>query len=681
MGLVATALAIAPQRPVALIGSVTGTAQLWDLASRRPLSEVLHHGGPIVLVDLDDEASMGITLSLPLVGDQEAAELRAWNLRDSTPLTPPIPIPTPPDLHFSAANVQNGFLSLSADGGQALVVLGSSEAIRVELKPTASGLPPDVLALIGKALSGYEIDEASGRVRALEQPERQRRLQALASPTPPALEKGDGHAWHQWFLAAPDRRPIAPASPWTQDRYLRHLLEREDSSSLKRALALSPNHSRALAKLAKAVLAEETNPAAHALAAFYIKQAITRMAAPESAPPVEPRDSESSHGETYCTASEVCLQLATAAAREGREEDARHHSFGALQSAKAAYRLDPQDPESRYRLAQVYLHHGRSRPNQTEPSLAEAYLELSVLILALLHAEEPNASSFEETLDQARLARWPRDPSEALIPRQSIWQYHHGDSAEFPPEWASPDFDAASWTEGAAPIGYGEDDIQTFLNNHPLAVRLRHSFILTEAQEATTWLMELRYDDAAAVYLDGRLLHRENWLPDGTIPATRSVSDEREYVERALAVPPLQAGTHVLAAETRQIDADSSDLVIDLSIYPGTATLAGRLLELDLDAVETLTAQVADDLPEGWRDHWRFYQAAIADASDPLAQQPGSFFRRGLVQAFLGYRARALRAFEATLRLTGNQPEDPWFQRASRERDRLLALPSKGRQG
>lgn len=679
IGSVASSFAIATSTPKALVGSVTGTAQLWDLTTRQPLSEILHHGGPVIQVAVDDAATLGLTLTLPLADDHVTAQLRLWDLRDSAPLTPPIPVATPPGMSLRSTEARDGFLSFSNDGRQAVVSLGADDVTRIDLVPSMTGLDPESLPLLAEALSGYAIDEQSGRTKTLSRSDRQHRLTQVNTDQIEALKAWQ--PWFHWFLGAPEERSISPTSTWTEDRYLRYLLEREDGASLKRALTLSPNHPRALAKLAKATLAAKAHPARHALAGFYVQQAVTHLAAkrtprlaqdaaPQAAEMVVTTEGHSEHGETYCMASEVCLELAAHAIEEGRLEEAQHHYEGALQAARTAYEGDPDSFQIRFQLAETLFQHGRLVTEAEVPTSGAAFFDAALVTLALLRAEYPQAPVVKAALDRTRSARWPAAPDRPGIARRSVWHYSTKSSGE--DDWTLPDFDDSTWLRGGTPLGYGEDYAQSVLSGTPFSVRLRTSFTLESPWPADTWLLELLYDDAATVWVDGQEMHRANIDANGNVALTRSQPGEAWYEEWDLSLPLLEPGRHVVAAEVRQIEATSSDLMMDLSLHPNHPSLRYRLHKLDANAVETLANHPALQLPRSWGDRWQFYLTDIADAANPLAQQPEAFFRRGLVQEwFRDRREEGLRSLEAALRLIRDDLEHPLRARVLAEREEL----------
>ncbi len=141
--------------------------------------------------------------------------------------------------------------------------------------------------------------------------------------------------------------------------------------------------------------------------------------------------------------------------------------------------------------------------------------------------------------------------------------------------WASSDFDDAAWTEGVAPLGYG--DAQATMvsygadpNQKFITTWFRAHFDVT-VEGLRTATLQLKRDDGAVVYLDGVEVVRSN-LPSGGLDAntlaTLSVGDAEETQVFSFEIDPalLTPGPHVLAVEVHQSAADSSDLTFDAGV-------------------------------------------------------------------------------------------------------------------
>jgi hypothetical protein len=117
----------------------------------------------------------------------------------------------------------------------------------------------------------------------------------------------------------------------------------------------------------------------------------------------------------------------------------------------------------------------------------------------------------------------------------------------------------------------------------PLAAYFRRSFNLSGDPEPLRQLVvEMRIDDGAHVYLNGRELVRYN-LPTGPThvrtPALRRIEGAEEWIYQRHVVPAtaLQRGRNVLAVAVHQINAVSSDLFFDLQLTASAELAVARV--------------------------------------------------------------------------------------------------------
>ncbi len=175
-----------------------------------------------------------------------------------------------------------------------------------------------------------------------------------------------------------------------------------------------------------------------------------------------------------------------------------------------------------------------------------------------------------ETLDPVR---------DDLVGSGATWRYLRG--LEAPPAgWNQPDFvPGAEWLEGAAGIGYGDDDDVTVLDDMAGAypsVFLRHRF---RAQPLAARLtLRVDYDDGFVAWLNGVEAARSASLGvAGTPVAWNALAESREagtWETFALDPSVLRAGDNVLAVQVHNASIDSSDLSFDAELF-SSATLIG----------------------------------------------------------------------------------------------------------
>ena len=158
--------------------------------------------------------------------------------------------------------------------------------------------------------------------------------------------------------------------------------------------------------------------------------------------------------------------------------------------------------------------------------------------------------------------------------RQSRWRYH--DTATKPkPQWSAADFDASAWAVGAAPLGYGEAELNTTIGfgadakAKPVTAYFRHRFDVANPQAIAALVFLIRSDDALVVYLNGKEIIRRN-LAKGAIGfqtvAAKALDGCEERLYRRFSIPAsaLVAGRNVVAVEVHQASRASSDLFLDM---------------------------------------------------------------------------------------------------------------------
>jgi hypothetical protein len=175
----------------------------------------------------------------------------------------------------------------------------------------------------------------------------------------------------------------------------------------------------------------------------------------------------------------------------------------------------------------------------------------------------------------------PRPEVRQLIPLGANWRYwdRGGNPGQ---NWSLADFDDDSWSIGRAPLGYGDGDETTIINCGPSAPNcrmdnhattyFRQDFMVDEPAGLQEFVLRVLRDDAAAVYVNGIEVFRDEILETGAGPATfaRAVSIENAQATIRLDPEVLLVGRNVVAVEVHQESPTSSDLSFDLRL---TATV------------------------------------------------------------------------------------------------------------
>ena len=168
-----------------------------------------------------------------------------------------------------------------------------------------------------------------------------------------------------------------------------------------------------------------------------------------------------------------------------------------------------------------------------------------------------------------------------LIAYGSIWNYLDNGTDQGT-AWRTSSFNDASWTNGPAQLGYGDNDEATVVgygpdaNNKYITTYFRRAFSVTNAASYTNLFLQLIRDDAGIVYLNGAEIFRSPNLPAGTITFATlagSPNGENTLDTTNLAFSPLLLeGTNIIAVEIHQGAANSSDISFDLQLTGIRAT-------------------------------------------------------------------------------------------------------------
>nr|WP_281353585.1 fibrinogen-like YCDxxxxGGGW domain-containing protein [Phytoactinopolyspora mesophila] len=166
-----------------------------------------------------------------------------------------------------------------------------------------------------------------------------------------------------------------------------------------------------------------------------------------------------------------------------------------------------------------------------------------------------------------------------LVEKGADWSWRY-ESAAVDAEWAQPGFNASSWNEGPAVLGWGSASIETNIDvpsgeTRPLAAYFRHEFDVDDPEALDELEMLTRADDGVVVYVNGEEIGRWN-MPSGTITggtyataAPRTNTAVNNPVTVTLPADVLVEGTNVVAAEVHLNYRSTPDISFDLGL--GTA--------------------------------------------------------------------------------------------------------------
>jgi len=171
----------------------------------------------------------------------------------------------------------------------------------------------------------------------------------------------------------------------------------------------------------------------------------------------------------------------------------------------------------------------------------------------------------------------PISPPLPRIEAGAEWTYLDDGSDQGASDWKLANFDASSWSTGAAQLGYGDGDETTVIsygpdsrNKYPTTY-LRKTFEMPADRYIDEIVLNILRDDGIVVFLNGVEVARDN-LPDGEITfqtyAQDAVDGSNEDTFFEYRVPPdaLVVGTNVLAVELHNQRPTSSDVSFDLTM-------------------------------------------------------------------------------------------------------------------
>ncbi len=164
-----------------------------------------------------------------------------------------------------------------------------------------------------------------------------------------------------------------------------------------------------------------------------------------------------------------------------------------------------------------------------------------------------------------------------LFNNGSSWKYFIGTQEASTPDtsaWRAIDFNDDNWSSGAAPVGYGEPDIQTVLPSSAagnyLSAFFRKTFVVADPADVSSLELVIRFDDGIVVWINGVEIGRDN-VPAGNLAFNATASTAREPEVRTITVIDnlstlLRTGVNVIAVQVFNGNSTSSDLLLDAAL-------------------------------------------------------------------------------------------------------------------
>jgi len=191
-----------------------------------------------------------------------------------------------------------------------------------------------------------------------------------------------------------------------------------------------------------------------------------------------------------------------------------------------------------------------------------------------VHQQAPSSSDLVFDLGLVLELSAPPPSTAGGIPRGATWTYWDR-GGDLGAAWRGPAFDDAAWSNGAAPLGYGEPYLTTMVGYGPSAASkyvttyVRADFTVVDPAAVTAIAGELMYDDGVVVYLNGHEIGRQGVATPttaATLASGHEAGNRYEAFDWSAQRSRLVAGVNTVAVEVHQQAPSSSDLAFDLSL-------------------------------------------------------------------------------------------------------------------
>ncbi len=185
--------------------------------------------------------------------------------------------------------------------------------------------------------------------------------------------------------------------------------------------------------------------------------------------------------------------------------------------------------------------------------------------LLAIELHQADTASNDAWLD-ADLVAYPGTP---LLETGAAWTWALSPGAGF----EVGTFDDSAWSTGTTPIGAALSDLSTEIElgkKPPISSGYRTTVSVTSEPDA--WLVRMRRDDGARLFVDGTEVWRSNLAYAGLVidqaaPWAISGDAESGYIDTWWPGDALAVGEHVLAVELHQATGGEEDSVMDLQIF------------------------------------------------------------------------------------------------------------------
>ncbi len=239
----------------------------------------------------------------------------------------------------------------------------------------------------------------------------------------------------------------------------------------------------------------------------------------------------------------------------------------------------------------------------------------------------------------------------------STWKYLDNGSNQGT-AWSAKDFDDTTWASGPSSLGYGTEGEGAGTTvgfggntaNRYATTYFRTKVGIPNPSQFVSFLLRLKYDDGAAIYVNGTEVVRTANLPAGATYnqfATAGVDDELAWHDFTIPTSRFTAGTNTIAVEIHQASAGSTDIRMDMFLRGETSSGGTNVSSpLFFTKAATLTARSYNSTTSEW--------SAMNQAFFSVDSEPAS--AANLVISEINYRPQEVTA-PAELAISSNRDD------------------------
>lgn len=174
-----------------------------------------------------------------------------------------------------------------------------------------------------------------------------------------------------------------------------------------------------------------------------------------------------------------------------------------------------------------------------------------------------------------------------ILPSNSVWKYLANGTNQGT-TWRNTSFNDASWSSGAAQLGYGDGDEATVVPFGPSATAkyittyFRKTVNVSGVATLSSISLKVKRDDGIVVYINGTQRYRNN-MPTGTISyttlaSTTASNDGNTWNSTTIPNTAFVEGNNIIAVEIHQRSASDSDISFDMQITANQSDIAAPIV-------------------------------------------------------------------------------------------------------